>query len=308
MNSTCFTSQRVGLRTKVIGARVAWISCLLLFCSSCRKMQDGVSSETLRQVEMVSREDMQIPPEAKVSVSERGGHGIQGYRELAIAVDTKDGARQVRTAYLSNDQRELMQVNRHILSGNRQFHLVESGETPVWGDTQAPIEIVVFDDLGCPYCALLFKNLNSDVLPRNSAKVKVFIRNYPLTNIHPWAEHAAVSVGCLSEKGPGPYWSGVAFIHEHLPEYIKGNRSVVQVELAVDNDVKRIGSAFHLDPKQLAECIGKQDHHVVAKSEELGESLGLEAVPAIVVNGEIVHGAVTGTVLQQVIDRAWRSR
>lgn len=82
---------------------------------------------------------------------------------------------------------------------------------PRLGNGDAPVEIVVFSDFECPYCARAAKTLNS-VAERYPSDVSVVFKQMPLVTIHPHAAAAAVVTTFAHEKGM--FWQ----IHDTLFE------------------------------------------------------------------------------------------
>ncbi len=79
---------------------------------------------------------------------------------------------------------------------------VENGELPVLGDANAPVTIVEFSDLECPFCKQFvdgaYPQIKSEYI--DTGKVKLYFRHYPLP-FHPMAKPFALAVECANDQG-----------------------------------------------------------------------------------------------------------
>jgi protein-disulfide isomerase len=48
--------------------------------------------------------------------------------------------------------------------------------------------------------------------------VRFIYKDFPLTEIHPWAMHASVDANCLAAQSSDVYWSYVDYLHSHGEE------------------------------------------------------------------------------------------
>ncbi len=80
---------------------------------------------------------------------------------------------------------------------------VATGHLPILGNEKAKVTIVEFSDFQCPYCKRFADNSLSQIKKDyiDTGKVKLYYREFPLTNIHPNAEIAAEAAECANEQG-----------------------------------------------------------------------------------------------------------
>ncbi len=76
---------------------------------------------------------------------------------------------------------------------------IDTVGSPVKGNPQSPVSIVVFTDFQCPYCIKLAPLLD-EVFEKNKDKVKVYFKNMPL-QFHEMAEPAALAALAAGEQG-----------------------------------------------------------------------------------------------------------
>ena len=90
----------------------------------------------------------------------------------------------------------------------------------------AKVTVINFDDLECPYCARMHEELFPATLERYKDKVRFVYKDDPLTEIHPWAMHAAVDANCLAAQNGTVYWAYVDYLHSHGQEVTGPDRDL----------------------------------------------------------------------------------
>jgi protein-disulfide isomerase len=68
------------------------------------------------------------------------------------------------------------------------------------GDSAAPVNLVVFMDYQCPFCAKL-DSVIADLETQRPGRFLVHMRHWPLTSIHPQARNAALASVCADSLG-----------------------------------------------------------------------------------------------------------
>lgn len=84
---------------------------------------------------------------------------------------------------------------------------------PVYGDVNAPIQVVVFSDLHCPSCrtyhGLIMQRLNSDL----QGKAKLYFRHFPMIALHPNSMKAAFIAEFARTQGK--FWEYIHVVFEN---------------------------------------------------------------------------------------------
>lgn len=80
------------------------------------------------------------------------------------------------------------------------------GSLPPLGKTDAKVTIVEFSDYECPFCERFFTQTEGTLKKEyiDSGKVKLYYRDFPLTQIHQGAQKAAEAARCAGDQGK--YW------------------------------------------------------------------------------------------------------
>jgi protein-disulfide isomerase len=143
---------------------------------------------------------------------------------------------------------------------------------PHKGPKDAPVTIVVFSDYQCPYCARL-EPLLMQVSDKYSKKVKLVIKNFPLTSIHPFAYKAAAAA--LAADAQGKFW-----------EF--NDRLVANYNAINDAKIQEIANELKLDMERFNSAIKDTSiQKLIARDIEEGREAGVEGIPAVFVNGRL---------------------
>ncbi len=59
----------------------------------------------------------------------------------------------------------------------------------------------------------MHQTLFPEILKEYGDRVTFIYKDYPLTEIHPWAIHAAVDANCLATQNGDAYWDFADYIH-----------------------------------------------------------------------------------------------
>lgn len=147
----------------------------------------------------------------------------------------------------------------------------------VWGEVNAPVQIIVYSDFECSFCPELAATIK-EVKAYFKDRVAIIFRHYFLTN-HPEAEKAAEAAECASEQGK--FWE----MHD---------------KLFADNEAGRLGLEqfkidavdLNLNQEQFNQCLdsGKYENKINEQKSE-GAKAGVTGTPTIFVNNNIYPGA-----------------
>jgi protein-disulfide isomerase len=164
---------------------------------------------------------------------------------------------------------------------------LESLAGPTKGPESAPITIVEYADFQCPYCTRALASLKQ-VEDKYAGKVRIVFRDFPLSQIHPFAAKAAEAGACANDQGK--FWP----MHDKL--------FANQSKLAV-TDLKQHATDLGLDAEAFGACLDSGKHAAeIKKSVEEGQRYGLSGTPSFFINGRLIVGAQPFDGFAQVID------
>jgi len=82
--------------------------------------------------------------------------------------------------------------------------------TPMIGAANAKVTIVEFSDFQCPYCIRAYPTVEQ-VLKDYKNDVKFYFKQFPLTQLHPFAQKAAEASLCAADQGKFWEWHNKIF-------------------------------------------------------------------------------------------------
>jgi protein-disulfide isomerase len=265
-----------------------------------------LSQEEARRVEVMIRSRSQMPADYTIQIGLPKASDISGFQELPVSYRSPQGTSRNIEFLISNDGKTLAQMNRFDLTEDPKDKISVAGR-PARGPENAPVLIVGFDDLECPFCAQMHAELFPALLNHYKDQVRIVYRDFPLEQ-HPWAAHAAIDANCLGAQSGTAYWNYVDYVHAHAAE-INGTGPAAtpdKAKQALDKLTLAEGSKSKLDQPVLAACVLKQDASKVNASVMDGESdaLRVGSTPTLFVNGEKVEGVNPIETIYAVVDRA----
>jgi protein-disulfide isomerase len=279
---------------------------LAVGCKAQNTSFPALDASVQRRVEVVVRNQYSLPADVAVSIGMRKPSQFPGYDTLPVTL-THEAKSQVVDFLISNDSQKLILMNTFDLSKDPAESIPIAGR-PIRGNPGAKVTIVNFDDLECPFCARMHEELFPDTIDHYKGLVRFVYKDDPLTDLHPWAMHAAVNANCLAEQSGDVYWNYVDYLHAHGEEVTGDDHDPAKSFAALDRIARQEATLGKLDETRLNACIARQDETQIKASLKQADDLGLEGTPAVIVNGEHVNGgAVPRDELWTVIDRALRA-
>lgn len=293
----------------------------MLFSLGCHgQSAETLSPELARAAALTIRARANVPYYVDVTVGDRKPSTMPGYDDVTATFSAPGAPDQKLTFLLSKDGKTLAQFNTFALNTDMRNFVKDDGRPGRGGPESAPVHIVVFDDLQCPYCARMHKQLFPAILERYGDKVHIVYKDNPLS-IHAWAAHAAIDVDCLASQSDKGYWNVVDDIHDNLASIGKDtqaqtSQSKPDTEAAALArslaDLDRItldeGKKQNVNTTALQACINKQDPSTIHVSMQEADHLNIDGAPMLFINGQRIEGAVPVAYVWKAIDDALRAQ
>ncbi len=267
------------------------------------QMPDRLSPELTRRVEVLIRSRSSVPANYTIDIGARGKSEVPGYSAIPVSFSA-DGKSSAPVMFLlSDDGKTLAQFSKFDISADPRQLLSAEGRPARGGPADAPVLIVGFDDLECPYCAKMHAELFPALLERYKDRVRIVYRDFPLSQ-HPWATRAAIDANCVGAQSTAGYWALVDHIHAHASELGGEEKSLAKANTTLDTLAHEEGERQKIDMTALSACVAKQDDKAVSASLKQGEALGVDSTPALFINGEKLEGAYPIEDVYRMIDGA----
>jgi protein-disulfide isomerase len=262
-----------------------------------------LSPELARRVEVLIRSKSSISPDYDINIGPRTKSNVPGFDEINVTFTSEGKTSKPATFLLSADGKTLAQFSKYDISKDPKLLVNGDGRPGRGGPVNAPVLIVGFDDLECPYCAKMHEQLFPALTERYKDQIHIVYRDFPLDQ-HPWAMRAAIDTNCVGAESPAGYWNLVDYIHAHAAEMGGTEKSLAKANDTLDSLARDEGKRQKLNVDTLNACLVKQDDAAIKASMKLGESLGVDSTPALFINGEKVEGALPLEYVYRVIDSA----
>jgi len=280
---------------------------LLLVCLGC--VAQSAPPDVARKIEHQVRSTYNLPADVKVTVGAvvPGAPDMPGYDTVSVTLDG-DGKQKEYKFLLSRDRNTMLRVTKFDLTKDAYAELMNKIDItgrPTRGAKSAKVVVVNFDDFECPYCAHMHATLFPDILKEYGDRVKFIYKDDPLTEIHPWALHAAVDANCLAAQNTDAYWDFADYIHANKKEVDNEKTPSTRFD-AVDKIAILQGQKHNLDGSKLQSCVKAQNEDAVRASMKEADSLGVNGTPAMFINGQKIDGAVPADDVRAALDAALR--
>src|SRR6267378_656877 len=158
---------------------------------------------------------------------------------------------------------------------SRNLTLPDVDRDHIQGQPDAPIALLEYGDFECPTCGEAYPVVK--VLQEQLAERLCFaFRHFPLTNVHPHAEHAAEAAEAAGAQGR--FWE----MHDTLFE----NQNALD-----DESLFAYADALDLDAKRLIrEVLNKTYGLRIRDDFKAGVRGGVNGTPTLFINGERYDG------------------
>jgi protein-disulfide isomerase len=165
---------------------------------------------------------------------------------------------------------------------------VSADDDPALGPEDAPVLIVEFSDFQCSFCARFAEETLGQILDTYGDRVRFVYRDFPITEMHDYAQKAAEATQCANDQGK--YWEYSDLLFKN------------QQALDVDS-LKKYAEDLGLNTGAFNECLDSGQYtSEVQKDREEGESYGITGTPTFFINGRMLRGAKPFSAFQAIIE------
>lgn len=275
---------------------------LLATCLVCAAQSSP--ADLSQRVEHQLRAYYDLPESVKITLSPHPSE-FPNYDGYTVTLED-EGKKKVFDFVLSKDQKTLIRIVKIDMTTDpyaENMKKIDIKGRPVRGNPNAKVVIVNFDDFECPFCSRAHQTIFPELLKEYGDRIAFIYKDFPLSEIHPWAIHAAVDANCLAGLSNDAYWD--------FADYIHSNQGVVNSEKGHDNQFAALdritlneGAKFKVDTAKLQMCMKAQKEDAVTASVKEGEALGIDGTPTMFVNGRMINGARSVQEFREVFDSA----
>ena len=139
----------------------------------------------------------------------------------------------------------------------------------VAGPADAPITLVEYGDLECPYCRMAHPIVRAARRTLGD-RLRVVFRHFPLAEVHPHARHAAEAAEAADTQGKFWEMHDIIFQNQHALE---------------DEDLLRYAASLGLDPAPVAEALRAGTYAARVREDfRSGVRSGVNGTPTFFIN------------------------
>jgi len=251
----------------------------------------GVSEDDLFKSEVLSKVPEPTDDEVKASYEARQDLKNKSFDEVKDRVrqDLKNLAIQKQqNVYIQGLwQQALNDGELSILLTPPRIE-IKADVSRMRGDPKAPITIVEFSDFSCPFCLKAERSISA-VMAKYPDQVKLSYRDFPLLELHPNAQIAAVASRCAGEQGKFWEYHDLLFARQD-----KQNREGLLED----------ARTLKLDEARFSACLssGRYDAQI-EQDIQMASRAGIVSTPGFYINDTFVNGAQPAEVFDQIIDK-----
>jgi protein-disulfide isomerase len=279
---------------------------LVAICLGCSAQSIPSTPEDLsRVIERQVRVHYSLPPNVKVTLGPLRSSEFPNYDAVTVTFSSPD-KKQDFEFLLSHDHKTLLRMTKMDLTKDPYADVMQKVDLngrPTRGNKGAKVTVISYDDFECPFCSRLHQTLFPGLLKEYGDRVLFIYKDYPLEEIHPWAVHAAVDANCLAAENSDAYWDYADYLHANQ-HVISGEKGRDGQNAELDKLATEQGQKHNLDLPKLQACVKAQDEKAVRASMREGDALGVDATPAMFINGAKLDGAVPAEEVRLAIDQA----
>ena len=280
---------------------------LLLVCLGC--VAQSAPPDVARKIEHQVRSFYTIPAEVKVTVGAiTPSNDLPGYDAVSVNIDGGEGKQKDYKFLLSKDRVTMLRVTKFDLNKDPFADLmskIDVSGRPSRGAKSAKVVVINFDDFECPFCSRMHQTLFPEIFKEYGDRVNFIYKDDPLSEIHPWAIHAAVDANCLAAQNTDAYWDFADYMHANKREVDNEKTPAARFD-AIDKITMLQGQKHSLDAGKLQSCVKAQNEDAVRASMKQADELGINGTPALFVNGQKIDGAVPIGEVRAALDAALR--
>ncbi len=252
----------------------------------------AADSQILKNTESFIRELFAWGPDFKLKIGPLSPSPSQYFYTVPIEV-TVNGLTDKGTVFISKDGKTFLRGEMFDTAANpyadNLAKLHTEGNASV-GPADARVTVVIFSDFQCPHCRELSKTL-ATVIPEYP-QVRFVFKDFPLTQIHPWAETAAIGAHCAYVQSPKAF--------APVDAQIFAEQDLLSAENIWEKLISYATQAG-LDPDAFKTCMSSPEaKSAVDASHQEGEALAITSTPTLFVNGHPLVGGDKATLEQYI--------
>jgi protein-disulfide isomerase len=216
--------------------------------------------------------------------------GMGGFKKTDSEFTSKDD----KTVVANNDDSNnnptpTPSANNDNTAPAAKADIAVASDDRIRGNKNAPVTIIEFSDLQCPFCVQFHKTMQQ-VMTDYPDKVRWVFKHFPLSQIHPYATNAAIASECAGDQNK--FWEYVDAIY--------ADQSKLN-----DDFITQTATDLKLNMTKFNSCLSTKKYASKVEADQaLGSKNGINGTPGSFINGEPLKGAYPYETVKAMIDKA----
>lgn len=173
---------------------------------------------------------------------------------------------------------------------------VSTGQFPALGKDSAPVTVIEFADLRCPFCEQFYQQVGKQIIKDyvNTGKVKFYFRDFAF--LGPASTLAGQALYCAQQQGK--FWAFHDWAYENQPD--ESNTAFYDAD-----KLATYAANLGMNKSKFTTCLNSSDA-VASVQQDLsdGQAAGVNGTPTVFVNGTAIVGAQPYANFKAAIDQA----
>lgn len=231
-------------------------------------------------------------PEYKLQVGPLKPSPSPDFYAVPFAVTYKDQT-QHATFYISKDGKQFIRGEMFDTSANpfaSNLAKLHVNGSPSRGPANAPITIVEFADFECPHCAEVHTIMKT--VEHDYPQLRLVFKNFPLSQIHPWAETAAIGGRCAFEASPQAFWKMYDLVFDNQNSITPDN---------VFDQLTTFAGQIGLSTDSFKACMASPAAKQAVDADHAeGVALNVDSTPTLFISGRQLAGGDLDSIEQYI--------
>lgn len=195
--------------------------------------------------------------------------------------------RHIQNGEIYNSAANLWMTPEQLADSQKLAADLLSDDDPWLGAEQPLVNIVAYEDFGCPFC----KENQADIkklMGKFGSIVRFITKDFPNEGLHKGAFDAHLAAGCADDQGR--YWEYHDLLYKN------------QGEEFTRSQLKDLAKTLGLDMLQFNDCLDTDKHNQEVRQDYAsGVNLGVAGTPSYLINGSLIPGEITYDKWEQII-------
>jgi protein-disulfide isomerase len=286
-----------------VGTALAVLVCVMGYtaCQTAKPAPlptEAEKTQMEQRVEEYFRRTANLPPGVTLKVVDVAPAVVPGF--LTATLEASSGGQTQRVPLLiSRDGRYFTHGRLIDLTADPYQAImakISLKDEPMRGNPNAKVTIVEYSDFECAFCGRAYTTIETQVMKEYGDKVRLVFKDFPLSNIHSWAESAALASACARRQSADGFWKLYDFFFQNQKTITPDN-----LKAKAEGVIKSAG----LDVAAFDTCLdSKAAADLVRADQDEGEALGVRSTPTFFINGRRLQGAPPYEKFKAVLDAA----